>query len=102
MILRIYGHDFHYECENLCRVFFPNEKINIVYDDSGEDELTVVTKYEEGTVSADVTVNGENRSLRKETDDESAELDLAKLIFAALSDLTGYTPHWGFRIRIGS
>lgn len=95
MILRIYGHDFHYECENLCRVFFPNEKINIVYDDSGEDELTVVTKYEEGAVSADVTVNGENRSLRKETDDESAELDLAKLIFAALSDLTGYTPPWG-------
>ena len=29
MILYICGHDFHYEMENLCRVFFPNEKITV-------------------------------------------------------------------------
>ena len=28
MILIIKGHSFHYEMENLCRVFFPYEKIN--------------------------------------------------------------------------
>ena len=26
------GHDFHYETENLCRAFFPNEKITLVYE----------------------------------------------------------------------
>lgn len=95
MIIRISGHDFHYECENLCRVFFPNEKINIVYDESGEDSLIVDTKYAEGKVSADVTIDGEHRFLEAETDEEKAELNLAKLIFAALSEITGYTPPWG-------
>ena len=41
MILRIFGHDFHYECENLCRVYFPNEKINIVYGDDGSVKIAV-------------------------------------------------------------
>ena len=41
MILRIFGHDFHYECENLCRVYYPNEKINIVY---GDDDMIYVNK----------------------------------------------------------
>ncbi len=95
MIIRIFGHDFHYECENLCRVFYPNEKINIAYDDSGEDEKTVVTRYESGKVSADVSIGAERRSLEAQTDEENAELNLAKLIFAALSDITGYIPPWG-------
>ena len=95
MILRISGHKFHYECENLCRVFFPNEKINIVYDGSGEDEMTVDTRYEDGRVYAYVTVNGERRSSSAETTPEEAELNLATLIFNALSDITGYTPPWG-------
>ena len=95
MILRIFGHGFHYECENLCRVFFPNEKINIVYDDTGEDELEVVTKYESGKAYVTANIRGETRSFEKETADDKAELDIAKLIFAALSDITGYVPPWG-------
>ena len=27
MVLMIEGHDFHYEMENLCRIFFPYQKI---------------------------------------------------------------------------
>ncbi len=95
MIIRIFGHDFHYECENLCRVFYPNEKINIAYDNAGEDDKTVVTRFEGEKVFADVTIGDERRSLEAETDEENAELNLAKLIFAALSDITGYTPPWG-------
>ncbi len=95
MIIRIFGHDFHYECENLCRVFYPNEKINIAYDNVGEDDKTVVTRFEGEKVFADVTIGDERRSLEAETDEENAELNLAKLIFAALSDITGYTPPWG-------
>lgn len=95
MILRISGHDFHYECENLCRVFFPNEKINIVYDGSGEDPVTVVTEYSGGRACVSAEINGEKKALERECDDESAELTVAKLIFSALSELTGYVPPWG-------
>ena len=43
MILRIYNHDFHYEAENLCRVFYPYEKISVVKSSAGESDLEVVT-----------------------------------------------------------
>ena len=43
MILRIYNHSYHYEAENLCRVFFPYEKINVVKTSTGESDIEVVT-----------------------------------------------------------
>ena len=105
MILRIFGHDFHYECENLCRVYFPNEKINIVYDESGEDSRTVVTRCAPidggNLISVEAEIDGVSRSAQAEVRaDENelrdkSELKTAQLIFALLSEITGYTPPWG-------
>ncbi len=105
MILRIFGHDFHYECENLCRVYFPNEKINIVYDESGEDSRTVVTRCTPidggNLISVEAEIDGVSRSAQAEVKaDENelrdkSELKTAQLIFALLSEITGYTPPWG-------
>lgn len=105
MILRIFGHDFHYECENLCRVYFPNEKINIVYDGSGEDTRTVVTRCSPADggnlISVEAEIDGVSRSAQAEVKasaDElrdKSELKTAQLIFALLSEITGYTPPWG-------
>lgn len=105
MILRIFGHDFHYECENLCRVWFPNEKINIVYDDSGEDTKEVVTRcipVDGGNrIEVFVSLDGKEKNLEavvaapeSELRDKS-ELKTAQLMFEAMSELTGYTPPWG-------
>ena len=105
MILRIFGHDFHYECENLCRVYFPNEKINIVYGDDGEDTKTVVTRCAPidggNLITVSVSLDGKEKSFEttviaseNELRDKS-ELKTAQLIFAAMSELTGYTPPWG-------
>ena len=97
MILRIFGHDFHYECENLCRVYYPNEKINIVYDNEGEDEKTVITKCSpiDGgkLVEVEVNIGGEIRSASSSVfagEDElrdKSELETARLMFAILSEL---------------
>ena len=94
MILRIFGHDFHYECENLCRVYFPNEKINIVYDESGEDSRTVVTRCAPidggNLISVEAEIDGVSRSAQAEVRaDENelrdkSELKTAQLIFALL------------------
>ncbi len=105
MILRIFGHDFHYECENLCRVYYPNEKINIVYDDSGEDDKTVITRCipidGSNIVEVEACIGGESRKAAStvvaDAGDlrDKSELETARLMFALLSELTGYTPPWG-------
>ena len=105
MILRIFGHDFHYECENLCRVYYPNEKINIVYDENGEDDKTVVTRCSPtdsgNVVEVEAHIDGVSKSAEAEvvaSEEElrdKSELKTAQLIFALLSEITGYTPPWG-------
>ncbi len=105
MILRIFGHDFHYECENLCRVYFPNEKINIVYDDSGEDSKSVITRCEQtdggNLITVEAVIDGESRAYSSKVIADGtqlrdkSELKTAQLIFKSLSELTGYTPPWG-------
>lgn len=105
MILRIFGHDFHYECENLCRVYFPNEKINIVYDGDGEDIKEVITRCEptDGGNKLTVTVklDGAEKSLEESVFAPECELRVkselktAQLIYALMSEMTGYTPPWG-------
>lgn len=105
MILRIFGHDFHYECENLCRVYYPNEKINIVYDESGEDARTVVTRCSPidggNLIEVEADIDGVSKSAQAEVTAsaeelrDKSELKTAQLIFALLSEITGYTPPWG-------
>ncbi len=95
MILRVFGHSFQYECENLCRLFYPNEKIITTDNLDGEDSLTVSTRYENDIVYADLSINGKKLSLSAKTNNEDAELNLAKLIYKGLSEITGYIPPWG-------
>ncbi len=95
MILRILGHGFHFECENLCRVFYPNEKIKLKYDTSGSDPLTIITLFEKETTTVDVKINGEHRHSERKSKIQQAELNFAQQIFDALTDITGYIPPWG-------
>ena len=95
MIIRISGHNFHYECENLCRIFYPDEKINIIYDNSGTDARVINTSYSDGKVFCEAIIDGSRVSLEAETTPENAELSLAQLIDADLTEITTYIPPWG-------
>ncbi len=105
MILRVLGHDYHYECENLCRVFYPNEKIDVCRDNEGEDENEVVTSLTPVDGGAEIFVSfktGEKYLEKTEkvicSADElhdRCELKTAQLIFYIFSEITGYTPPWG-------
>ena len=59
MILYICGHDFHYEMENLCRVFFPNEKITVsdTLPESGAPEVETYLDGASGGYSVRVRVS---------------------------------------------
>ena len=76
-------------------MFFPNEKIKISYGSDGEDAKTVETVYDGETVSVNAVIDGLSRGYSESAAPDKAELITARLIFRALSEITGYTPPWG-------
>ncbi len=101
MILRVINHKFHYEMENLCRVFYPYESIRVLHgDEEGEDPLCVVTELRENGGEFNIEVSfscGESRDFLscKENDYDDCEREMAVLLYNILCGATGYTPQWG-------
>ena len=102
MTVYIIGHKFHFETENLCRMFYPNSDVKLCYefDNSGDDYLyTEMTNNNGITVlSANINVSEGSAQYSKELaeySDDEAEYLLALCIFNCLRDVTGYTPKWG-------
>lgn len=97
MILRVLNHKFHYEMENLCRVFYPFEKIKVVHDGEGEDNICISTEMNgEYNITVCVTVNGKTKSTCATVENyDECELKMAVLLFNLLSEITGYVPKWG-------
>lgn len=91
------NHKFHYEMENLLRVFFP-EKITVTEEaPAGEDY--VLTELSDGItvriVIGEKTLEDTYLYDEKETDSAELERLMAVMMFNLLSDYTGYTPPWG-------
>ena len=106
LTLWIEGHDFHYEMENLCRLFFPYERIATV--------KTLPETEVDGTfVYAGISQQGEARSFsarirmpdgreQKEqtfgtlsATEKEQERKLGVALFHVLQTVTGETPAWG-------
>ncbi len=107
MNIYIINNSFHYEIENLVRVFFINEKLNVVrcgenvspempyvcvelkkHDDSSD----IIVSFASGDFkrSAEKTVNGDIDTVSSE-----CERTAAVLLFKILSEYTGLRPPWG-------
>ncbi|MDO4379333.1 MAG: coproporphyrinogen dehydrogenase HemZ [Clostridia bacterium] len=107
MNLVIINHDYHYELENLVRLFFPNEKIEVTKEKNGEERfvLTELQKEENGAkisvlLGFDEIFSGEeehsfSEKLSDETEESFLERKIAQLLFKLLKRATGYTPPWG-------
>lgn len=94
--------DFHYELENIVRLFLPDEKIR-VYKDSKSPPVApyILAKYDRAFstvyVKADFDCSPLEKSaplLENESDDK-AELKLSGLLFELLSNHFNYRPKWG-------
>lgn len=108
MNLVIVGHKFRYETENLLRVFFPDEKIDVTQERNG-DERFVITQVKSGEDKATLKITA--RLFQQEETDEKTvfcadkksdeteeafyERMLETFLFALLCRATGYTPPWG-------
>lgn len=96
MNLYVKNHNFHFELENLTRLFFPNEKITVIRDFSETQPLYIYTEVSDKiTISVNIgSFNKSKTAVKKLTDDDN-ELVSAQLLYKLLCDFTGLTQPWG-------
>ena len=96
MNLYVKNHNFHFELENLTRLFFPNEKITVIRDFSEPQSPYIYTGISDKIIIS-VNIGSFNKSetaVKKLTDDDN-ELVSAQLLYKLLCDFTGLTQPWG-------
>ena len=96
MNLYVKNHNFHFELENLTRLFFPNEKITVIRDFSEPQPPCIYTEVSDKiTISVNIgSFNKSETAVKKLTDDDN-ELVSAQLLYKLLCDFTGLTQPWG-------
>jgi oxygen-independent coproporphyrinogen-3 oxidase len=106
MIIQLIGHDFHFELQNICRLFLPQEKLVAVYDETETDDEAVVTARLEKETAETIlscrlhlqdfdeqltaTLSNAHRDYRDE-----CELILCELLYRLLSRAFSVTQAWG-------
>ena len=108
MIVYIDNHNFHYETENLVRLFFPNEKISIekeIPKDIVPPYIYTSMRTDDKTVNAHINVrvnmggfdktSVKDISLSSKNFEKTAEREMAVCLYTLLSEFTGTKKPWG-------
>ena len=107
MHLYLRGNDFHFELENVCRLFLPLEKIITHHEETPDcvDGLTIECELSErgGEVHLNCRVRLDgfdectSSTVSSETADlqDACELELCTLLYHSLVKLLGFTHGWG-------
>lgn len=96
MNLYVKNHDFHFELENLTRLFFPNEKITVIRDFSEPQPPYIYTEVSDKiTISVNIGSFNKSETAPKKLTDDDNELVSAQLLYKLLCDFTGLTQPWG-------
>lgn len=93
MNLYVKNHNFWFELENLTRLFFPNEKINVFKSFDSAEQPYIYTEVSD-KVKIEVSVNNFQKSLVADKTDDN-ELTSAQLLYKLLCQYSGYTQPWG-------
>ena len=98
MTLAVLGHNFRYETENVIRIFFPLEKINVVQELPEDTDDYVITYLKDGVIGCEVSLfcgKDKRQASIDNKDEKEQELVLAKLLYDIFTSLTGIIPSWG-------
>ncbi len=108
MYLLLNGHDFHFEMENVCRLFLPDEKIVTLYDtadDGSFSGLTVTGTLINTATGVDLSVRlhiedtdttlTDSLTARQAQDKDACELAMTTLLYRLLSDWLNEEQAWG-------
>ena len=97
------NHKYHYETENLLRLFFPEKIVHSEELPEGEDGI--ITVKAGNCLEVTLVLGAEKSTLKKEysegdipsydTQESFFERKLALMMFELLTLKTGYTPPWG-------
>ena len=95
MNLYIINHSFHYELENLTRLFYPNEKITVIKSDEPPQTPYIITSVSD-MLYVEVKIGEfEEKASSELSDDEESERMLCEMLYKILTKVTGVTPPWG-------
>lgn len=96
MNLYVKNHNFHFELENLTRLFFPNEKITVIRDFSEPQPPYIYTEVSDKiTISVNIGSFNKSETAVKKLADDDNELVSAQLLYKLLCDFMGLTQPWG-------
>ncbi len=108
MYMLLNGNDFHFEMENVCRLFLPQEKIITLHDtvdDGAFEGLTVTGTMQEGAKETAISVRLHFEEVDQtltatvsKTDityRDSCELTMTTLLYRLLTELLGVGQDWG-------
>lgn len=96
MNLYVKNHNFHFELENLTRLFFPNEKITVIRDFFEPQPPYIYTEVSDKiTISVNIGSFIKSETAVKKLTDDDNELVSAQLLYKLLCDFTGLTQPWG-------
>ena len=108
MKLIINGNDYHYEFEQLLRVFMPDVKLEKQYNSPCEEGEFVLCETKETDGVLDITVavsfgdynRTEKISIVGNELYKTGELNACKLLYEILTEYTGYRPAWGMQTGV--
>ena len=92
MKLLVINHKFHYEMEKLVRIFMPDVKIQVLYDEKTDDfdllteignEIIVTIKFDDFSKTLKAPLCSDN------------EMQMGRMVYALFSEYTGFEPKWG-------
>ena len=107
MKIYIKNHDYIYELGNVCRLFLPHEKFEMISEVTDIEDFTedyIYTEIEElsgerikATVKINLTgiVKEKENIAFKDTDEHQIELLLSRTVYEILSEVTQIRPYWG-------
>ena len=84
MKLLVINHNFHYEMEKLVRIFFPNEKIEVVRDENTEDFQLLTSVGENITVAA--RFNGFSKTLTAPLCGDN-EMQMGRMVYSLMGEI---------------
>lgn len=100
MKLFLSGHSYHYECANLCRLFFPYspvEEIKSPCEDENNEpyaEAVILQNAQDYTYKVLCRYNGKSLC-DEETRPIHDEYTLTRMLYRTLERITGNSPKWG-------
>lgn len=93
MNLYVKNHNYWFELENLTRLFFPNEKINVFKEFKSTQSPYIYTGLSD-KITVEVDINGYKKKAVADTASDN-ELVTAQLLYGLLSEYCGYSQPWG-------